>query len=46
MRGDGGGHVGGCGEGGVDLGGVAVRAVVDPAEGEFKGVASAAALEG
>lgn len=46
VAGDQGGEVGGRGEGGVDLGGEAVRAVVGPGEVEFEAVGAAAALEG
>ena len=45
-RGDEGGGVGGGGEGGVDVRGEARFAVVEPGEGEFETVGSAAALEG
>lgn len=46
VSGDERGHVRGGGEGGVDLGGVARFAVVEPAEGEFETVGATAALEG
>lgn len=45
MRRDAGGQIGGCVERIVDLGGVAMLAVEDPAEGELEAIAATAALE-
>lgn len=39
------GKVGSCGEGALDLRGVAGFAVIDPAEGELEAIAAAAALQ-